>query len=102
MQRGSATVGVNVLADQGVLMIFSPIMPDPGHGARGLLPPAARALVRHHVGRRVRHQRAAGRGRGARLRRLSALDYEEFEDILATVGEVADKWDDSLIQEFGT
>ena len=25
------------------------------------------------------------------LRRLSALDYEEFEDILATVGEVADR-----------
>ena len=36
------------------------------------------------------------------LRRLSALDYEEFEDILATVGEVADKWDDALVSEFGT
>ena len=36
------------------------------------------------------------------LRRLSALDYEEFEDILATVGEVADRWDDELIREFGT
>ncbi len=35
------------------------------------------------------------------LRRLSALDYEEFEDIVATVGEVADHWDDELIREFG-
>ena len=36
------------------------------------------------------------------LRRLSALDYEEFEDILATVGEVADRLDDELIRDFGT
>ena len=31
------------------------------------------------------------------LRRLSALDYEEFEDLLATVGQVADHFDDRLI-----
>jgi hypothetical protein len=36
------------------------------------------------------------------LRRLSALDYEEFEDLLATVGEVADGWDNSLTRDFGT
>ncbi len=35
------------------------------------------------------------------LRRLSALDYEEFEDILTTVGEVADRWDDELAAEHG-
>ena len=36
------------------------------------------------------------------LRRLSALDYEEFEDLLATVGQVADHFDDRLISEYGT
>ena len=36
------------------------------------------------------------------LRRLSGLDYEEFEDLLDTVGRVADEWDDSLKREFGT
>ena len=30
------------------------------------------------------------------LRRLSGLDYEEFEDLLETVGKVADDWDDVL------
>ncbi len=35
------------------------------------------------------------------LRRLSGLDYEEFEDLLDTVGKVADEWDDTLKKEFG-
>ena len=35
------------------------------------------------------------------LRRLSGLDYEEFEDLLETVGKVADDWDDLLEKEFG-
>ena len=34
------------------------------------------------------------------LRRLSGLDYEEFEDLLETVGKVADDWDDTLKAEF--
>ena len=34
------------------------------------------------------------------LRRLSGLDYEEFEDLLETVGKVADQWDDTLRAEF--
>ena len=36
------------------------------------------------------------------LRRLSALDYEEFEDLVITVGQVADDFDDRLISQFGT
>jgi hypothetical protein len=35
------------------------------------------------------------------LRRLSGLDYEEFEDLLETVGKVADDWDDTLRRDFG-
>ena len=102
VQRGSATIGINVLEQQGVLMMFSPIMPVPITGReafyRRLLElsfvttsDAAFAInaPQDEVVVRV-------------LRRLSALDYEEFEDLLATVGEVADLWDDALIKEFGT
>src|SRR5262249_32287614 len=32
LQRGSATIGVNVLEDQGVLMVFAPVMPIPVTG----------------------------------------------------------------------
>ncbi|MEO7329395.1 MAG: YbjN domain-containing protein, partial [Minicystis sp.] len=102
VQRGSATIGINVLESQGVLMVFSPIMPVPVTGReafyRRLLElsfvttsDASFAINSHNNEVVVRC-----------LRRLSALDYEELEDILATVGEVADRWDDVLIKEFGT
>lgn len=102
VQRGSATIGINVLEAQGVLMVFAPIMPVPITGReafyRRLLElsfvttaDAAFAVNTHQDEVVVRC-----------LRRLSALDYEEFEDIVATVGEVADRYDDELIREFGT
>lgn len=102
LQRGSATIGVNVLEDQGVLMVFAPVMPVPATARevffRRLLElsfvatsDAAFAINAHQDEVVVRS-----------LRRLSALDYEEFEDIVTTVGAVADHWDDVLIKQFGT
>lgn len=101
VQRGSALIGVNVLEAQGVLMIFSPIMRVPMAGReafyRKLLElsfvetsDAAFAINKDQDEVVVRI-----------LRRLSGLDYEELEDILATVGEVADRWDDILIRDWG-
>jgi len=102
VQRGSATIGINVLEAQGVLMVFSPIMQVPLAGREVFY----RRLLELSF---VTTSDAAFAINAARdevvvrcLRRLSALDYEEFEDILATVGEVADRWDDELIREFGT
>jgi hypothetical protein len=102
VQRGSATIGINVLEEQGVLMVFSPIMPVPVTGREAFY----RRLLELSF---VTTSDAAFAINAARdevvvrcLRRLSALDYEEFEDILATVGEVADRWDDELIRDYGT
>jgi hypothetical protein len=101
VQRGSATIGINVLEEQGVLMVFSPIMPVPLAGREAFY----RRLLELSF---VTTSDAAFAVNATRdevvvrcLRRLSALDYEEFEDILATVGEVADRWDDELIKDFG-
>lgn len=102
IQRGSATIGINVLEEQGVLMVFSPIMKVPVTGRE--------AFYRHLLGLSfVATSDASFAINEPRdevvvrcLRRLSALDYEEFEDILATVGEVADRFDDELIREYGT
>jgi Tir chaperone protein (CesT) family len=102
VQRGSATIGVNVLADQGVLMVFSPIMSVPVTGRemfyRRLLELSFVTTSDAAFAINAPQNEVVARC----LRRLSALDYEEFEDIVATVGEVADKWDDALIGEFGT
>src|SRR5262249_55939835 len=79
VQRGSATIGVNVLEQHGVLMIFSPIMPVPMTGREGFY----RRLLELSF---VTTSDAAFAINAPQdevvvrcLRRLSALDYEEFE-----------------------
>jgi hypothetical protein len=98
---GSATVGINVLKRQGVLMLFAPVMDVPATGRETFY----RKLLDMSF---VATQDAAFAIDGPRdkvvlraLRRLSALDYEEFEDLVLTVGHVADGWDDDLISRFG-
>jgi len=91
---------VNVLDDHGVLLLLAPVMPVPKEGRETLYrrllelsflttADAAFAIdaAKEEVFVRV-------------LRRLSGLDYEEFEDLLDTVGRVADEWDDVLKREF--
>lgn len=102
LQRGSVAIGINVLEAQGVLMIFAPVMDVPITGRESFY----RTLLDMSF---VATQDAAFAIDGPRdkvvlraLRRLSALDYEEFEDLLVTVGQVADHFDDRLISEFGT
>jgi hypothetical protein len=102
VQRGSATIGVNVLDEQGVLMVFSPVMTIPVTGREAFY----RRLLELSF---VTTSDAAFAINAPQdevvvrcLRRLSALDYEEFEDIVATVGEVADRWDEQLVRQFGT
>ena len=104
VKRGSASIGLNVLEENGVLMLLAPIatVPPPGKGNREafyrrLLElsflATADAAFAIDAGKDVVYVRA--------LRRLSGLDYEEFEDLLVTVGAVADEWDDKLKTEFG-
>jgi hypothetical protein len=102
LQRGSVTVGINVLELQGVLMIFAPVMDVPITGREAFY----RTLLDMSF---VATQDAAFAIDGPRdkvvlrcLRRLSALDYEEFEDLVVTVGQVADHFDDRLVAEYGT
>ena len=101
IRKGSASVGINALEDHGVLLFVAPIMPAPTTGREALYrrllelsflttSDAAFAIDAHRDAIVVRA-----------LRRLSGLDYEEFEDLLETVGKVADDWDDTLKAEFG-
>jgi hypothetical protein len=101
VRKGSASVGINVLEDHGVLLFVAPLMPVPHTGRETLYrrllelsflttSDSAFAIDAHRDEVVVRA-----------LRRLSGLDYEEFEDLLETVGKVADQWDDALREEFG-
>jgi hypothetical protein len=98
--RGSATVGINLLEDHGLLVFLAPIMHVPERDQaeffRRLLElnflatsDAAFAIDRKT---NLVHVRA--------LRALEGLGFEEFADMLDTVGAVADEWDDRLKSEF--
>lgn len=98
VQRGSAVVSIHVMADRGVLLLLSRILPAPaasealwkrlleasflstGDAAFALHPKTGDVYLRL-------------------LRGLDSLDYDEFEDLLHTIATVADEWDDRLRQE---
>jgi hypothetical protein len=100
VRKGSATVGVNVLEDHGVLLLVAPVMTVPLTGLetmyRRLL--ELSFLTTSDAAFAIDAQRNEVVVRA--LRRLSGLDYEEFEDLLDTVGKITDDWDDRLRAEF--
>ena len=101
-KRGSAHIGINVLEDNGVLMMLAPIMEVPVVGRemfyRRLLELSFLATSDAAFAIDGKNNEVYVRA----LRRLSGLDYEEFEDLLQTVAQVADDWDDVLTKEYGT
>ncbi|MBW2276240.1 MAG: YbjN domain-containing protein [Deltaproteobacteria bacterium] len=100
VSRGSATVGINVIEDQGILLFLCQIMKVPEQS-------------RVELYRRLLELNYMATSDGAfaiekdsetvylrALRSIGGLDYEEFEDMLHTVAAVADEWDDKLRAEF--
>lgn len=100
VRRGSATVGINVLEEHGTLLFLSRIMDVPREEReqfyRRLL--ELNFLVTSDGAFAIDRDRDAVYLRA--LRRLSGLDYEEFEDLLHTIATVADEWDDRLTELF--
>jgi hypothetical protein len=94
-------VGLNVLEDHGVLLLVAPVMPVPAAQREKLYRKLLELsfLSTSDAAFAIDTQRDEIAVRA--LRRLSGLDYEEFEDLLDTVGKVADDWDDALRNEFG-
>jgi len=101
VRKGSASVGINVLEDHGVILFVAPVMAVPVTGRetlyRKLLDLSFLATSDASFAVDAQRDEVVVRS----LRRLSGLDYEEFEDLLETVGKVADEWDDALRDEFG-
>lgn len=101
VRKGSAVVGINVLEDHGVLLILAPVMKVPKHDQakffRRLL--ELSFITTADAAFAIDEQKDEVFVRA--LRRLSGLDYEEFEDLVATVAKVCDEWDDLLKKEFG-
>ncbi len=94
IRHGSALVSVTVLEDHGVLVIHAPVggIPDGNREAlyRELLEASYLSTSDAAFAVDASSQRIVVRA----LRRLSGLDYEELEDLIDTVGSVADEWDE--------
>ena len=100
MRKGSASIGVNVLDDHGVLLLIAPLMPVPKMNREGLYRRLLELSFLTTADASFAIDAAKDEVFVRALRRLSGLDYEEFEDLLDTVGRVADEWDDVLKREF--
>ena len=99
VRKGSASVGINVLEDHGVILFVAPVMPVPSERREALYRRLLELsfLTTSDAAFAIDSERQEIVVRA--LRRLSGLDYEEFEDLLETVGKVADDWDDALQAE---
>ncbi len=100
VHRGSAQVGINVLEEHGILLLLSRIMDVPKDGRREFYRRLLELnfLVTSDAAFAIDRDRDAVYLRAHR--RLSGLDYEEFDDLLDTISAVADEWDDRLSELF--
>lgn len=99
MRKGSARIDVSVLDDHGVLLLIAPIVPVPRSGREALYRRLLELSFLTTADASFAIDAAKDEVVVRALRRLSGLDYEELEDLLDTVGRVADEWDDVLKRE---
>jgi hypothetical protein len=98
--RGSATVGINVDEQKGIIFFLAPIMDVPQANREALY---RRLLELNYLATEdgaFAVDRESGRVYLRALRPLEGFDFEEFVDLLDTVARVADEYDDQLRAEF--
>ena len=101
VKKGSATVGINVLTKQRVLIFLAYILDVPEVKTHELYRKLLELNFLETADGCFAIDKKTNKVYLRALRGLDGLDYEEFTDILDTVASVADKWDDLLREEFG-
>jgi hypothetical protein len=98
VQRGSAVVTIHVLPDKNILLALSRVASAPTLDeakARRLL---TLSFVETGDAAFALHPQSGDLYLRI-LRGLEGLDYEEFEDLVHSIAQTADKWDDKLAAE---
>ncbi len=102
VSRGSATIGINVPADQGVLLFLARMMKIPEARREELF----RLLLELNYAATSDAAFAIEQETDTvclrAMRSVAGLDYEEFEEMLHTIAAVADEWDDALLERFSS
>ncbi len=98
IQRGSAVVSIHVMADRGVLLLLARVATAPKLDearARKLL---TASFIETGDAAFALHPQTGDLYLRI-LRGTEGLDYEEFEDLVHSIGKTADHWDDKLAIE---
>ncbi|MCK9462994.1 MAG: YbjN domain-containing protein [Proteobacteria bacterium] len=100
LSRGSATIGINVLAEQGTLLFLSRVIKVPAEKREELYRFVLELNYTATSDAAFAIERDTDTVCLRAMRSLAGLDYDEFEDMLHSIAAVADEWDDELRERF--
>ena len=95
IQRGSAVVTIHVLVDKNILLLLSRIAKQPTLDEARAKKLLAASFTETGDAAFALHPQTGDLYLRI-LRGLDGLDYEEFEDIVHSIGVTADHWDDKI------
>ncbi len=98
IQRGSAVVTIHVLEDRHVLLLLSKVAAAPQLDERTSRRLLELSFLETRDAAFALHPQTGDLYLRI-LRGLDGLDYEEFEDLVHSIAETADHWDDRLAAE---
>jgi len=98
IQRGSAVVSIHVLEDRNVLLVLAKVAPAPELDAARATRLLTASFVETGDAAFAVHPQTGDLYLRI-LRGLDGLDYTEFEDLVHSIAQTADKWDDKLAAE---
>ncbi|CAN5786306.1 hypothetical protein BH11MYX3_BH11MYX3_39860 [soil metagenome] len=98
IQRGSAVVTIHVMVERNVLLLLAKVADRPALSAAAAMRLLSASFVETGDAAFALHPQSGDLYLRI-LRGLDGLDYGEFEDIVHSIAQVADKWDDKLATE---
>jgi len=97
IQRGSAVVTIHVLADKNILLLLSRVAKQPTIDEARAKKLLAASFTETGDAAFALHPNTGDLYLRI-LRSLDGLDYEEFEDIVHSIAQTADHWDDKIAE----
>ena len=95
IQRGSAVVTIHVLVDKNILLLLSRVAKQPTIDEARAKKLLAASFTETGDAAFALHPNTGDLYLRI-LRSLDGLDYEEFEDIVHSIAQTADHWDDKI------
>ena len=95
VQRGSAVVSVHVLENKGVLLLLARVAKQPKLDEAHMRKLLMASFLETNDAAFALHPQTGDLYLRI-LRGLDGLDYEEFEDLVHSIAQTADHWDDKI------